>query len=59
MTKTDLINEQKITEITDSIKQRIKDSVVFAISNETQDGYEALKMTIEKGKTYFLLTIRE
>jgi ribosome biogenesis GTPase len=55
LTKTDLINEQKITEIIDSIKQRIKDIVVFAISNETQDGYEALKMTFEKGKTYCML----
>jgi len=55
LTKTDLINEQKITEITESIKQRIKDIVVFAISNETQDGYEALKTTIEKGKTYCML----
>ena len=55
LTKTDLINEQKITEIIDSIKQRIKNIVVFAISNETQDGYEALKMTIEKGKTYCML----
>ncbi|GAB1454188.1 ribosome small subunit-dependent GTPase A [Draconibacterium sp.] len=55
LTKTDLINEQKITEIIDNIKQRIKDIVVFAISNETQDGYEALKMTFEKGKTYCML----
>ena len=55
LTKTDLIDEQKITEITDSIKQRIKDVAVFAISNETQDGYEALKMNIEKGKTYCML----
>ena len=55
LTKTDLIDEQKIAEITDSIKQRIKDVVVFAISNETQDGYEALKMNIEKGKTYCML----
>jgi ribosome biogenesis GTPase len=55
LTKTDLIDEQKIYEIIDSIKQRIKDVEVFAISNETQDGYEALKMTIEKGKTYCML----
>jgi ribosome biogenesis GTPase / thiamine phosphate phosphatase len=55
LTKTDLINEQKITEIIDRIKQRIKDIVVFAISNETRNGYEALKMTIEKGKTYCML----
>ncbi|HBT85562.1 MAG TPA: ribosome small subunit-dependent GTPase A [Porphyromonadaceae bacterium] len=55
LTKTDLINEQKITEIKDSIKQRIKDIAVFAISNETHDGYEALKKYIEKGKTYCML----
>ncbi len=55
LTKTDLINEQKITEIINSIQQRIKDILVFAISNETRDGYEALKMAIEKGKTYCML----
>ena len=55
LTKTDLINEQKITEIKDSIKQRIKDIAVFVISNETHDGYEALKKYIEKGKTYCML----
>ncbi len=55
LTKTDLINEQKITQIIDSIKQRINDILVFAISNEPQDGYEALKMSIEKGKTYCML----
>jgi len=55
LTKTDLINEQKITQIIDSIKQRINDILVFAISNETQDGYEALKMSIENGKTYCML----
>lgn len=55
LTKTDLINEQKITEIKDSIKQRIKDIAVFTISNETHDGYEALKKYIEKGKTYCML----
>jgi len=55
LTKTDLISEQKINDIIDSIKQRIKDIVVFAISNETQDGYEELKKVIEKGKTYCML----
>ncbi|MFC0876960.1 ribosome small subunit-dependent GTPase A [Saccharicrinis sp. FJH2] len=55
LTKTDLINEQKLTEITDSIKQRIKNSVVFAISNETQYGYEALKRTVKSGNTYCML----
>lgn len=55
LTKIDLIDEQKIAEITNSIKQRIKDIAVFAISNESRDGYEALKKIIEKGKTYCML----
>jgi ribosome biogenesis GTPase len=55
LSKTDLLEEQKITEILESIKSRIKDVPVIAISNETQDGYEAIKATIEKGKTYCML----
>ena len=55
LTKTDLINDSKLAEITDSIRQRIKNVPVIAISNETQNGYEALKMIIEKGKTYCML----
>jgi ribosome biogenesis GTPase len=55
LTKTDLINEQKVAEITDSIRQRIMDCMVLAISNETQHGYEAIKQLIEKGKTYCML----
>lgn len=55
LTKADLITEQQIAEITGNIKQRIQGIEVFAISNETHKGYEALKMTIEKGKTYCML----
>jgi len=55
LTKTDLINEQTKVEIIESIKQRIKNIPVFAISNETKDGYEALKLIIEKGKTFCML----
>lgn len=55
LTKTDLINEQVKAEIIESINQRIKNTPVFAISNETQDGYEALKLIIEKGKTFCML----
>jgi ribosome biogenesis GTPase / thiamine phosphate phosphatase len=55
LTKTDLINEQVKVEIIESINQRIKNTPVFAISNETQDGYEALKLIIEKGKTFCML----
>ncbi|GET24938.1 ribosome small subunit-dependent GTPase A [Prolixibacter sp. NT017] len=55
LTKTDLIDEQQIIEIKESINHRIKDVPVLAISNETRQGYEALNNIIEKGKTYCLL----
>lgn len=55
ITKTDLIDESAKTEIIESINQRIKNTAVFAISNETQDGYEALKLIIKKGKTFCML----
>ena len=55
LTKTDLISELRLTKIMESIKLRIKDVPVLAISNETQNGYAALKSIIEKGKTYCML----
>ena len=55
LTKTDLINEQSKNEIIESINQRINNISVFAVSNETQEGYEALKLIIEKGKTFCML----
>lgn len=55
LTKTDLINEQEKAEIIDKVNQRLRNIPVFAISNETQDGYGALNRIIEKGKTFCLL----
>ena len=55
LTKTDLINEQQVSEIMDTIHLRIKNVSIFAISNETQNGYEELKNIIKKGKTYCML----
>jgi len=55
LSKTDLINENRLSEITEQIKARIKNVPVIAISNETQDGYGALTVIIEKGKTYCML----
>lgn len=55
LTKTDLASEQRISEITESLKLRIKDIPVVAISNQTQNGYDELKTYIEKRKTYCLL----
>lgn len=55
LTKTDLITEQQLSEIMESVIIRINNIPVFAISNETQDGYEAIKFILEKGKTYCML----
>lgn len=55
LSKIDLIEQQKISEIIDEIKQRIKNVPVIAMSNESQEGYEVLKKCIEKGKTYCML----
>lgn len=55
LTKTDLINEQQLSEILESIYIRIDNIPVLAISNETQTGYAAVKFIIEKGKTYCML----
>ncbi len=55
LSKIDLIDEQQINEIIASIKIRIKQVPVIAISNETQNGYDAINSIIEKEKTYCLL----
>lgn len=55
LTKTDLIEKQSITGIVESIKLRIDDVPVIALSNQTQDGYESIYKIIEKGKTYCML----
>jgi ribosome biogenesis GTPase len=55
LTKTDLISGEKIAEITEGIHRRAPGIPVVAISNETQDGYPAVKALLEKGKTCCML----
>jgi ribosome biogenesis GTPase len=55
LTKTDLISVDQLTEILESVKNRINNIPVIAISNETEDGYESVKAIVEKGKTYCML----
>jgi len=55
LSKIDLINEHRISEILENIKVRIKNVPIIAISNESQDGYDMINTTIEKGKTYCML----
>ncbi|MCF7797235.1 MAG: ribosome small subunit-dependent GTPase A [Lentisphaeria bacterium] len=55
LTKTDLISESLRAEILEKVQQRVKDAPVFAISNETRHGYDALCQVIKPGKTFCLL----
>ena len=55
ISKIDLIHESRVKEIVEEIKSRIHGVPVVAISNETQNGYEAIHAMISRGKTYCLL----
>lgn len=55
LTKTDLVESEQLNEIVKSIEQRIKNTRVIAVSNETLEGYETLRATIDPGKTYCML----
>lgn len=55
LTKTDLIDKPILTGLIDKVRQREKGIPVFAISNETMEGLDALKRIIEKGKTFCML----
>jgi len=55
LTKTDLAEPCRISEIIESIQKRINDVPVFAVSNETRDRYEKLMNVMQKGKTYCML----
>jgi len=55
LSKTDLIDENRLSEISGQIKARIRNVPVVPISNETMDGYDALKSIIKRGKTYCML----
>ncbi len=55
LSKIDLIDENRTSEIVENIKSRIKNVPILAISNESQDGYDKIIAIIEKGKTYCML----
>jgi ribosome biogenesis GTPase / thiamine phosphate phosphatase len=55
LSKTDLIEPHQVSEIVGSIKARIKNVPVIALSNQNQEGYEELKAAVKKGKTYCML----
>ncbi|MFP4544920.1 MAG: ribosome small subunit-dependent GTPase A [Candidatus Kapaibacterium sp.] len=55
LTKTDLIDAQRLEEIIEGINKRHKNIPVAAISNETRSGYDRLLELFEKGKSYCML----
>ena len=55
LSKTDLIEPSLLDEFISSIKKRIPHVQVIAISNETMNGYNALRSLFIKGKTYCML----
>jgi ribosome biogenesis GTPase / thiamine phosphate phosphatase len=55
LSKIDLLDEHRIYEILENIKVRIKNIPIIAISNASQDGYDTMITTIQKGKTYCML----
>ena len=55
ISKTDLIKEKTLETILTQIKQRIKNVILIAISNQSGVGLDKVKAIIKKGKTYCLL----
>jgi ribosome biogenesis GTPase len=55
LSKIDLIDEHRTSEIVENIKSRIKNVPIIAVSNESQAGYDKITAIIEKGKTYCML----
>jgi len=55
LTKTDLVDTGQRDEIVDSIRTRIKNVPVIAVSNETSEGIAVLRELITSGRTYCLL----
>ena len=55
LNKIDLISDSELSELISKVQERIKQVPIIHISNESQKGFEKLKESIEKGKTYCLL----
>jgi ribosome biogenesis GTPase / thiamine phosphate phosphatase len=55
LSKTDLIDEANLSEIKERAASRVPDVPVITVSNQTQQGYDALHEVMEKGKTYCML----
>ncbi len=54
LSKIDLISEPELKSITDQISQRIQNTPIISVNNQTE-GYHSLEPIIKEGKTYCLL----
>ncbi|MDO9551071.1 ribosome small subunit-dependent GTPase A [Rhodonellum sp.] len=55
LSKIDLVNADRVSEIMENIKARIQNVSIVPTSNESLDGYTQIRATIQKGKTYCML----
>lgn len=55
LSKIDLVDDVELSDMIESVQNRIKNVPLFAVSNTMQQGIESLKGIIEKSKTYCLL----
>ncbi len=55
LNKIDLINDTELTKLITTVQERIKQTPIIAISNESHKGVKKLKESIKKGTTYCLL----
>lgn len=55
LSKTDLVESEKLSEIIENIKRRIKNIPVLTMNSESEDGYNNVRDLMEKGKTYCML----
>ncbi len=55
LTKTDLAPEDRVAEMKAGIRDRLKNTPLVTVSNETRQGFDSLEGVLEPGKTYCLL----
>lgn len=55
LSKTDLVNKIELESLMTELKSRIKNVPVIPVSNQTKTGYDQLRRTLLKGKTYCFL----
>ncbi len=55
LNKIDLLEQADLDEMLESLQSRVKHLPILAISNQTQQGIEAVKALLQVGKTYCLL----